>query len=632
MTEQDIQAFERATQKGAAYNAVQPGIAAAKAARMRGDFEVLDHLIKLRDQRLISVFAQGEGSTPPEIEARILEHFEDREIATVLISSLKDYKSLELFEKLYGDVVTLARWRARRRHDCQAVIWMVSGMKPIDAPPAGSAPQSPYAPPNLALMQARRPPPPMPPQAPKPSGPASHIAGIQAIPAYGPLPGQPRNMRGGLPGEASGAGWAYSCNPPVEDDPATDLDGRHKDTYRSREDASVAAIALTNLPKIEDRLAPLFADLSLLPPDDWTRFGKRPPLLRFDATRPLPVSWINLFRERGRAPAWKDIATVLDQVQFRPPSPLGNKEEWSTASYLLTLAAVTGERAATLDTIAWIERVHSAGSAAPPDMLTALISRLGPVVPEAQADLSELKKRVVGGPPYAPTAAAGSAFAGVEEDNRSLREPSAISLSRWIPTVDANRLVPYLLNKGADPNGSMGTSGLQPPLIVAASNPAKAALLLDHGADPNIGRGKAMTALQAACSNPQTFALLLRRGADTSVRAYGGSTALHTAAIGCAECVRVLLAAHVPADVTDDQGRTPLHYASRSDTAKLLLDAGANPNAEDRNGESPFSLASFRPAADPLRVVLESRGGRLTLTQRARKAKEQAEFMRAFGK
>src|SRR5258708_40354778 len=96
---------------------------------------------------------------------------------------------------------------------------MVSGMKPIDAPPAGSAPQSPYAPPNLALMQARRPPPPMPPQAPKPSGPASHIAGIQAIPAYGPLPGQPRNMRGGLPGEASGAGWGYTCNPSGEGDP-----------------------------------------------------------------------------------------------------------------------------------------------------------------------------------------------------------------------------------------------------------------------------------------------------------------------------------------------------------------------------------------------------------------------------
>jgi len=293
---------------------------------------------------------------------------------------------------------------------------------------------------------------------------------------------------------------------------------------------------------------------------------------------------------------------------------------------------VTGERAATLGTIAWIERVHAADSGAPPEMLTTFISRLGPVVPEAQVDLSELKKRVVGGPPYAPTAAAGSAFASVEEDNRSLREPTAISLSRWIPTVDANRLVPYLLDKGADPNGPMGSSHLQPPLIMAVSKPALVALMLDHGADPNIGRGKQVTALQAAVSNPETFALLLKRGADANARAYGGGTAMHSAATGCTECVRMLLAAHVPVDVRDDQGRTPLYYASRIETARLLIDAGADPNAEDRNGESPFSAAYFRVQTDPLRVLLESRGGRLTLAQRIRRTKEQVDFLRALGK
>ena len=649
MTEADRQAFERAAQKGASYDATRPGIDAAKAARVRGDYEVLDYLIQLRDERLISAFAEGQEPATAELEARIVRHFDDRPVATVLISSLKGYKSPELFEKLFGDVESLAQWRARRRHDCRAVIWSVMGMRPIDAPEPSTVKVSPYAPPpyvqpGAAMGQARQPPQSAqlgtksapsstatttPPPS-YPSGQASQIIGVQVVRAYGTLPGQPKNMRGALPGEANGVGWAYTCNPPLEDDPATDLDGRRKDTYRSREDASVAAIALTQLPKIEERLAPLFADVSVLPPDDWVHFGKRPALLRFDATRPMPASWINLMRERGRAPAWKDVAAVLDRVELRPRSAFGNTQEWSTVSSLLTLAAVTGERAATLDTIEWIQRAHENG--APPEMLPILIARLGPVLPEAQVDLSEIKKRLVGGPPYAPTAALGNAFALVEEDNRSLREPSAMSLSRWIPTADAHRLVAYLLSKGADPNGSMGASGLQPPLVTAASKPAMAALLLDHGADPNIGRGGPMTALQAACSNPETFALLLKRGADPGVRAYGGSAALHTAAIGCAECVRALLALHVPVDVTDEQGKTPLHYASRVDTAKLLLDAGANPNAADRSGESPFSLAYFRPPADPLRVLLESRGGRLTVAQRARRLKEQADFMRSFVK
>ncbi len=635
--------FERASQKGAAYEATSAGVKVAQEARKRGDYEVLDYLIRLRDHRLIAAFADNRWEpTPPQLEARILEHFEDREIAATLIGSLHDYRSAELLERLYGDVSTLARWRARRRLECRAKVWKVMGITP---PGAVAEPRSPYAPPtpNLADMQARRPPAAAakpatptttPPRDPYPTGGASVIQGMTVVPRYEPLAGQPTQLRGNFPGEASGVGWAYKCNPQVEDDPTTDFDGRRKDADRTREEASAAAIALTPLPDVERRLAPLFLDVSLLPSTDWSTFGKRPAHLRFPVTRPMQLSWTNLFMQRASGPPWRDIAVMLDQIEFIAPSPLGpDKDSWSAASRLLALATLTGDRAATAATVTWIERAFAAEKSAPPETLPNLIGLLGPVVPEAQVDFSDVKRRILEGLPYAQAGAMAQAFAGAEDQNRSLREPSAVSLSRWIPTFHAPRLVPYLLAKGADPNGPMPRGGgYQRPLIVAASKPMLVTLLLDHGADVNMGRGEAMTALQAACSNPETVALLLKRGADVNARAYGGTTALHTAAIGCADCVRLLLAASASVKTADDQGKTPLHYAGRGDTAMLLLDAGADPNAEDREGASPYSLAIYRPANDPLRVALEAKGGRLSIAQRVRKAKQEAEALKMFGK
>src|SRR5258708_38793958 len=224
--------FERASEKGAAYEATSAGVKVAQEARKRGDYEVLDYLIGLRDHRLIAAFADNRWEpTPPQLEARILEHFEDREIAATLIGSLHDYRSAELLERLYGDVSTLARWRARRRLECRAKVWKVMGITP---PGAVAEPRSPYAPatPNLAELQARRPPasvakPPVPattpPRDPYPKGAVSVIQGVTVVPRYRPLAGQPTELRGNFPGEASGGGWADECRQPAEGEPATGL-------------------------------------------------------------------------------------------------------------------------------------------------------------------------------------------------------------------------------------------------------------------------------------------------------------------------------------------------------------------------------------------------------------------------
>src|SRR5207253_2526009 len=115
--------------------------------------------------------------------------------------------------------------------------------------------------------------------------------------------------------------------------------------------------------------------------------------------------------------------------EFLAPSPLGpDRDSWLAASRLLALATLTGDRAATAATATWVERAFAAQQGAPAETLPNLIGLLGPVVPEAQVDFSAAKRSVLEGLPYAQVGAIAQAFARAEDENRSLREPSAVSL------------------------------------------------------------------------------------------------------------------------------------------------------------------------------------------------------------
>ncbi|CAG9464332.1 unnamed protein product [Pedinophyceae sp. YPF-701] len=71
-------------------------------------------------------------------------------------------------------------------------------------------------------------------------------------------------------------------------------------------------------------------------------------------------------------------------------------------------------------------------------------------------------------------------------------------------------------------------------------------------------------------------------------------TALHfTAAVGSAECTRLLIDAGAEVDVADKDGYTPLHMAAgymHVSTVRELLEAGADPEQLDRAGRSPLEL------------------------------------------
>ncbi|MBV1850203.1 ankyrin repeat domain-containing protein [Catellatospora tritici] len=92
---------------------------------------------------------------------------------------------------------------------------------------------------------------------------------------------------------------------------------------------------------------------------------------------------------------------------------------------------------------------------------------------------------------------------------------------------------------------------------------------------------------------------LLDRGMDPQVRDGRGFTLLHH--LRCLDHERVLprlLAAGLPVDARDHKGRTPLHVAvgwvGTSALVKALLEAGADPKADDADGVSPTLLLEYK--------------------------------------
>jgi len=108
---------------------------------------------------------------------------------------------------------------------------------------------------------------------------------------------------------------------------------------------------------------------------------------------------------------------------------------------------------------------------------------------------------------------------------------------------------------------------------------------------------------------------------------YSGDTALHLAAAGYrVELVRLLLAAGAdPNSKTNHRQSGPLHYAAdgyingpewdaarQVQTIQCLLDAGADINAQDKNGAAPLHRAVRTRCASAVQCLLE-RGGNAIL-------------------
>ena len=129
---------------------------------------------------------------------------------------------------------------------------------------------------------------------------------------------------------------------------------------------------------------------------------------------------------------------------------------------------------------------------------------------------------------------------------------------------------------------------------------------LRQGVNPNLtDKLLSMTALHwaAAAGQSGTIRALLDAGANPEPRdARDGRTPLMFAAVeGNLFAALALVDRGANVNAADNDGYTPLHYATTPDITELLRAAGANPNARTADGKTPLMIA----AANGNRIVVE---------------------------
>ena len=557
-------------------------------AAHKHDFTVFDYLISIDAMQLVQNFGLslpygrwGNEELLPELDARILAHFDKREVAIALLPAIRKSDNPELFELMFKDVARVAQWRVDQRRRCKTKIMQIRTLLPngqTDVIPSGV---------------------------------------YQDVNQYR----YTNNL-----GNHSALYWKFVCTGTPQGSDAPEFDGFFSalHTARHRELASLAAISKSTVPGVEARLAALFFDLSYFPPIDWSGIDKRPVWSHVSSVHP-PLNILESLLERGYRPDTERIIDMLVECGNGLPTDLKKGESLNTAKSLLKGLVPAQTRAASETVVNWLIRMTALEDATiRHDSLAPLIPRLGFVPESAQIDLTALKKSVYENVPYQQIAEFTTLFDEVEKDNLAFRNMNADSLARAIRSPYAPQAVAWLLANGVSPNAKPPPPQ-EPAFLKAAQVYAKLVpLFIDKGVDVNMRDSQGHNALHLVLGNRNedtraVFRLLLARGTDVNATTSMGATPLHYATQN-PETLKLLLSAGVKVDAVDVMGRSALFSAVINNdlaAAEALLIAGANPNREDKQGMSPYSdsLTRSNPA---LTALLVKHGGRSSAGQSAK--------------
>ena len=157
-------------------------------------------------------------------------------------------------------------------------------------------------------------------------------------------------------------------------------------------------------------------------------------------------------------------------------------------------------------------------------------------------------------------------------------------------------------------------------LAVAGGHAAVARALIDAGASINVVAGNQDTPwlLAGALGRSEILRRMLSARPDLSRRnRFGGNALIPACERGHVEAARVLLTSGIDVDHVNNLGWTCLleivvlgdGSARHIEVARLVLDAGANPNIADRDGVTPLAHARRR-GFSAIAGLIAAKGGR----------------------
>ncbi|HEY6389008.1 MAG TPA: ankyrin repeat domain-containing protein [Candidatus Acidoferrum sp.] len=191
-----------------------------------------------------------------------------------------------------------------------------------------------------------------------------------------------------------------------------------------------------------------------------------------------------------------------------------------------------------------------------------------------------------------------------------------------------SEVVQLLLSAGleADSKDKYGDTALM--AAAAAGNPESVRLLLKNGAEANATNSRRQTALLSGATGDSGFSvlemgrphadipegkihrdvvvgLLLDAGARINARGWFGETALFSLE---EDAVRELIRRHADLEARNDFGETPLIDTVSGSIADILIKAGADINARDKDGKTALIRAAERNYVHKLEVLVKAPG------------------------
>jgi ankyrin repeat protein len=170
----------------------------------------------------------------------------------------------------------------------------------------------------------------------------------------------------------------------------------------------------------------------------------------------------------------------------------------------------------------------------------------------------------------------------------------------------------YFIRHGADVNHSAEAHDTALSIAAMGNDRQKSAanvqFLIAAGADVNARGRNHLWPLHSAlmCRNVEAAQALLDAGANPSqVNVRGETPLMFAAAGGYADVLRRLLASGADVRARDYSGETALHYAGFSEAVGILTEAGAELDAQGRQGQTSLMKATAKGDACVVRALLE---------------------------